>query len=181
MRADESAQSIRCPDRESRRCFPCCDGARRRSTLLSSTKPSWTTRRPRPWSRTAARSEPLVVLRSVTKFYGMPALRVGYAVSSPRVAARIAAQLPPWPVTTLAASAAVEASRITSTHGARWCGWRPAPMVVAGAGRRRASRSTRPPRNFLLLRLPAAAPTSARVRARLIHRSWRRRPGLPIV
>jgi threonine-phosphate decarboxylase len=48
-------------------------------------------------------------VRSLTKFYGMPALRVGYSVSTPERAAQIEAHLPAWPVTTLAASAAVEA------------------------------------------------------------------------
>jgi threonine-phosphate decarboxylase len=116
----------------------------------------------------AARREHVVVLRSLTKFYGMPALRVGYAVSSPRMAASIAGQLPPWPVTTLAASAATEAVQdheyaqralVSSAEQRQWLsqalraiGVTVYPSVA----------------NFLLLRLPAAAPTSARVRARLI-------------
>ena len=57
----------------------------------------------------AAHVNQLVVLRSLTKFYGMPALRVGYCVSTPEMAEQITAQLPTWPVTALAASAAVEA------------------------------------------------------------------------
>jgi len=60
-------------------------------------------------STETVQSDHLIVLRSVTKFYGMPALRVGYSVSSPNLAARLTTQLPPWPVTTLAASAAAEA------------------------------------------------------------------------
>jgi threonine-phosphate decarboxylase len=116
----------------------------------------------------AVRSEHLVVLRSVTKFYGMPALRVGYAVSSPRVAARIVAQLPPWPVTTLAASAAAEAIQD--------CEYARRTLVAVGDQRRWLSQAlgttgvTVYPSaaNFLLLRLPTTAPTSTRVRARLI-------------
>jgi threonine-phosphate decarboxylase len=116
----------------------------------------------------AAQSDHLVVLRSLTKFYGMPALRVGYAVSSPRSAARMAAELPPWPVTTLAASAAVEA--IQDREYAR--------RTLAAAGTERTWLSQAlgargvtvypSAANFLLLRLPASAPTSTRVRARLI-------------
>jgi threonine-phosphate decarboxylase len=116
----------------------------------------------------AAESDRLVVLRSVTKFYGMPALRVGYAVSSPHMAARIVAHLPPWPVTTLAASAAVEA--IQDHEYTR------RTLVAVGGQRRWLSQAlgatgvTVYPSaaNFLLLRLPATAPTSAWVRARLI-------------
>jgi threonine-phosphate decarboxylase len=116
----------------------------------------------------AMRSEHLVVLRSLTKFYGMPALRIGYAVSSPRMAARIAAQLPPWPVTTLAASAAAEAvqdhqyARRTLVSVADQRRWLSQALGTTGVTVYPSAA------NFLLLRLPATAPTSARVRARLI-------------
>ncbi len=55
----------------------------------------------------AAIAEHLVVLRSVTKFYAMPAMRVGYAIASPDLVARAIALLPSWPITTLAAEAAI--------------------------------------------------------------------------
>src|SRR5712692_7681935 len=55
----------------------------------------------------ASHTENLIVLRSLTKFYGMPALRVGYAVATPKVSSAMRAQIPSWPVTTLAASAAL--------------------------------------------------------------------------
>jgi threonine-phosphate decarboxylase len=116
----------------------------------------------------AARSEHLVVLRSLTKFYGMPALRIGYAVSSPRMAARIAAQLPPWPVTTIAASAAAAAvqdqqyARRTLVSVADQRRWLSQALGTIGV-------AVYPSvANFLLVRLPATAPTSTRVRARLI-------------
>jgi threonine-phosphate decarboxylase len=116
----------------------------------------------------AVRSEHVVVLRSLTKFYGMPALRVGYAVSNPRMAARIAGQLPPWPVTTLAASAAAEAvqdheyARRTLVWSAEQRRWLSQALVAIGMTVYPSAA------NFLLLRLPAAAPTSDRLRARLI-------------
>lgn len=116
----------------------------------------------------AVRSEHLIVLRSLTKFYGMPALRVGYTVSSPRMAARISAQLPPWPVTTLAASAAVEAvqdqqyARRTLVTVADQRRWLSQALGTTGVTVYPSAA------NFLLLRLPATAPTSTRVRARLI-------------
>jgi threonine-phosphate decarboxylase len=46
------------------------------------------------------------VLRSLTKFYAMPGLRVGYGVATPAFARAIAARIPSWPVTSLAADAA---------------------------------------------------------------------------
>jgi threonine-phosphate decarboxylase len=52
----------------------------------------------------AARSG-LVVLRSLTKFYAIPGLRVGYAVCSPEMAAAIRRQFDAWPVSTIALEA----------------------------------------------------------------------------
>jgi threonine-phosphate decarboxylase len=51
----------------------------------------------------------LIVVRSLTKFYGCPALRVGYAVALPETTRRIASLLPTWPVTQLALDALAEA------------------------------------------------------------------------
>jgi threonine-phosphate decarboxylase len=44
----------------------------------------------------------LVVLRSLTKVYGLPGLRLGYAVSSPALAARLREQVVPWSVNAIA-------------------------------------------------------------------------------
>ncbi|GLI38526.1 threonine-phosphate decarboxylase [Geobacter hydrogenophilus] len=46
-----------------------------------------------------------VVLRSMTKFYAIPGLRLGYAVGSEEVIARLAALREPWSVNTLAQAA----------------------------------------------------------------------------
>ncbi len=51
----------------------------------------------------AASRPGLIVLRSLTKFYGCPALRVGYAVAHPDMVRFLASLLPTWPVTQLAA------------------------------------------------------------------------------
>jgi threonine-phosphate decarboxylase len=47
----------------------------------------------------------LIVFRSVTKFYGMPGLRVAYAVANPALSLSIGDHVPPWPVATLASRA----------------------------------------------------------------------------
>ncbi|GBE12986.1 threonine-phosphate decarboxylase [bacterium BMS3Abin13] len=44
----------------------------------------------------------LVVVRSMTKFYAIPGLRLGFAVAAPATAAALRSQLPPWSVNTLA-------------------------------------------------------------------------------
>ncbi len=51
----------------------------------------------------------LVVLRSLTKFYGCPALRVGYAAAHPDMARRISSLLPTWPVMQMALDALTDA------------------------------------------------------------------------
>jgi cobalamin biosynthetic protein CobC len=44
------------------------------------------------------RGSNIVVLRSFGKFYGLPGVRLGFAVTAPERAARLAALLGPWPV-----------------------------------------------------------------------------------
>ena len=51
----------------------------------------------------------LVVLRSLTKFYGLPGVRAGYAIAPAHLAARIEAMLPSWPIGTLDAALAAAA------------------------------------------------------------------------
>jgi len=51
----------------------------------------------------------LIVFRSVTKFFGMPGLRVAYAVSCGRTISQLQDQVAPWSITTLASPAAAAA------------------------------------------------------------------------
>jgi threonine-phosphate decarboxylase len=53
----------------------------------------------------AASKSRFIVLRSLTKFYAMPGLRVGYAVCAAGMAAAIRDQLDAWPVSTIALDA----------------------------------------------------------------------------
>ncbi len=53
----------------------------------------------------AATKSRLIVLRSLTKFYAIPGLRIGYAVCGAGMAAAIRAQLDAWPVSTFALEA----------------------------------------------------------------------------
>jgi threonine-phosphate decarboxylase len=54
------------------------------------------------WKRWLRTSEHLILIRSMTKFYGIPGLRLGYLLTSPSIAGRLRASLPPWSVNTLA-------------------------------------------------------------------------------
>ena len=51
----------------------------------------------------------VVILRSLTKFYGLPGLRVGYAVSTPTVIEKLSAHIPPWSVNAMGQVAAMTA------------------------------------------------------------------------
>jgi threonine-phosphate decarboxylase len=57
----------------------------------------------------AVRQTRVAVVRSLTKFYGCPALRVGYVAGSAETMAKVARMVPTWPVTALAANALREA------------------------------------------------------------------------
>lgn len=55
--------------------------------------------------RNAVSKKRVVVLRSLTKFYAIPGLRVGYAVCAAEMAATIRKQIDAWPVSTIALEA----------------------------------------------------------------------------
>jgi len=51
----------------------------------------------------------LIVFRSVTKFHGIPGLRVAYAVANEIISRALSEYLPSWPITTLASCAVASA------------------------------------------------------------------------
>ncbi len=55
----------------------------------------------------AAERDDLIVLRSMTKIYAIPGLRIGYAVASPAILEKLRRCLQPWTVTTAAEYAAI--------------------------------------------------------------------------
>lgn len=57
----------------------------------------------------AATSRRVIILRSLTKFYGLPGLRVGYAITHSDVSCQLRRQQPPWSVNAVAQVAAVAA------------------------------------------------------------------------
>ncbi|MGA2889936.1 MAG: aminotransferase class I/II-fold pyridoxal phosphate-dependent enzyme [Terracidiphilus sp.] len=57
-------------------------------------------------SEWAAKSPRLIVLRSLTKFFAMPGLRIAYAVCCPEMRVAIESRIPAWPVSSIAAEAA---------------------------------------------------------------------------
>lgn len=62
----------------------------------------------------------LVILRSLTKFYSLPGLRLGYCVAHPDRIRRWQALRDPWPVNVLAAAAGIAAVRDTDFQQRTW-------------------------------------------------------------
>ncbi len=62
----------------------------------------------------------LVILRSLTKFYSLPGLRLGYCVAHPDRLSRFQQWRDPWPVNVLAAAAAVAVVQDTEFQRQTW-------------------------------------------------------------
>jgi L-threonine-O-3-phosphate decarboxylase len=62
----------------------------------------------------------LVVLRSLTKFYSLPGLRLGYCIAHPDRLQRWQSWRDPWPVNTLAAAAAISVLPDTQFQQRTW-------------------------------------------------------------
>jgi histidinol-phosphate aminotransferase len=117
----------------------------------------------------------LLVVRSLTKTWGLAGLRVGYALGPAGLIAALAAQQPHWPVSTPAlaaltacttgaarAEARAAAERLTRDRAALLAALPPGVEVVA-----------EPRSSFVLLRVP----DGERVRAVLRERGWAVRRG----
>jgi L-threonine-O-3-phosphate decarboxylase len=62
----------------------------------------------------------LVILRSLTKFYSLPGLRLGYAIAHPERVSQWQTWRDPWPVNTLAQAAAIAAIEDTEFQEITW-------------------------------------------------------------
>ncbi|MBD2426422.1 threonine-phosphate decarboxylase CobD [Phormidium sp. FACHB-1136] len=75
----------------------------------------------------------LVVVRSLTKFYSLPGLRLGYAIGHPDRLQRWQQWRDPWPVNTLAVAAAMAAVQDTAFQAQTWA-WLPPTRQALMAG-----------------------------------------------
>lgn len=72
----------------------------------------------------------LLILRSLTKFYSLPGLRLGYAIAHPDRLQRWQALRDPWPVNTLAAAAAAAVVQDTEFQQQTWAWLPPARLQL---------------------------------------------------
>jgi threonine-phosphate decarboxylase len=120
--------------------------------------------------REAATRPGWIVVRSLTKFYGCPALRVGYAVAHPETIRGMNSFLPTWPVTQLAIDALVEAvsdrdfAETTLHENAAERAWLTASLTQLGLIVFPSAA------NYLFLELRSGMPTASNLRSRLIAR-----------
>lgn len=101
----------------------------------------------------------LVVLRSLTKFYTLPGLRIGYALGHPDRLRRWQRWRDPWPVNALAAAAAIAAVQDNAFQTRTW-DWLP-PVRTALFEGLQAIPGLRPlagAANFLLVKTTTPAP-----------------------
>jgi len=118
----------------------------------------------------AAGKPGLVVIRSLTKFYGCPALRAGYAVAHPETARRIASFLPIWAVTQLAMDVFAEALE-DGEHAARSLRENAAHREELAQSLQQIGLLVFPSAaNFLFLELAPGMPPASELRRRLIQR-----------
>lgn len=64
--------------------------------------------------RLASRQQNLIVLRSFTKFFALPGLRIGYLVAQSSIIKELSSRIEPWSVNTLAVIAAAESMKDAS-------------------------------------------------------------------
>lgn len=122
-----------------------------------------------PWLE---RFEHLVLLRSLTKWFTLPGLRLGYLLASPDRVAAAGAFQPAWSVNQLAADlvAPLLADRDFSARTRAWlAAERPAMQAALGD----LGLTVVPSRaNFFLVRHPRGAAATARLLPALLRRGW---------
>lgn len=94
----------------------------------------------------------LILLRSMTKDYGLTGLRLGYILGDPALVGRLSSLQPPWSVNACAQAAGLAALRARGYYEAQWDGLR---SLAAGLARNLAEAGFPPlpsSGNFLLFR-----------------------------
>lgn len=118
--------------------------------------------------REAVRNKRVMVLRSMTKFWSMAGMRLGYIVGHRDVIKRVATEMPPWSVNTLASCAA--AAGLTdaafSVKTMRWLE-RERKFLFTGLGAISGLKPFASSVNFLLVKITDPAHTAPALRAAL--------------
>jgi threonine-phosphate decarboxylase len=112
----------------------------------------------------------LIVVRSLTKLYALPGLRLGYALAAPEWAERLREQLPPWSVNALAQLAGLAALEDDPYRERTHAWFRTEPPRFCQGLRKLDGLEVLPTQaNFILLRLRHATAEAAARRLREDH------------
>jgi threonine-phosphate decarboxylase len=123
----------------------------------------------RSWKEHLSTSEGLVLIRSMTKFYAIPGLRLGYLLTSPTITRRLRGLMPPWSVNTCAqiaggyclAQDAYRQETLTTVAHAR-------QALVAGLQSIPGLQPFPGEANYLLVKLAAGLPPAHALQERLL-------------
>jgi len=121
-------------------------------------------------TRDAFERKGLIVLRSLTKFYGCPALRVGYAVAYPDTAREIAGLLPTWPVAQSAMDALSLAIEDREYAEATLCANATEREILRAHLQALGLTVFPSAANYLLVKLQSGMPPASELRTQLIER-----------
>lgn len=134
--------------------------------------------------RVAARSSQLIVLRSLTKFFALPGLRLGCAVAAPGLISYLEKRRDPWSVNILAQMAGVEALK-DREYQLRTRAWleKERDRLYRGLASLKGSKPYPSQANFILVDISASNWTSPQLaetcaRRRVIIRDCSTFPGL---
>ncbi|MCU0586574.1 MAG: threonine-phosphate decarboxylase CobD [Syntrophobacteraceae bacterium] len=114
---------------------------------------------------------PLVIIRSMTKFYAIPGLRLGYILTSPELARRIRQLVPPWSINTFAQIAGAYCAR-QEKYRAETIALvtREREFLAAGLGESGLGRAIPGVANYLLVRMADHLPGVRKLQEDLLHR-----------
>lgn len=117
----------------------------------------------------AGRLKNVIVLRSMTKFFAMAGLRLGFMVSNRRLVKRFSNLMPPWSVNTLASVAAVAALKDAAYQkaAARWIRTE-RPFLFNGLGEIPGLAPFPSAANFFMVRITRPSVTAASLKAALL-------------
>lgn len=119
----------------------------------------------------AVRRRNIVVLRSMTKFFSMAGLRLGFIVSNRGVVKRFSRRLPPWSVNTVASFAAAAALG-DAAYIERTKRWFASEKEFLSDGLKGLKKFTVYPSeaNYLMVRINGGGPSASRIQGALFKR-----------
>jgi len=114
----------------------------------------------------------LVIIHSLTKFYAIPGLRLGFSLTTPELARKLHAAKDPWNVNLLAQAAGVEAlADAEYQHKSRETVWQAKDSLYAGLKALPGIKPFAPSVNYILIDISASGRDAVQVRKLLAQQN----------